>query len=147
MAELGRESSAYDRRQSDRYLQLIERQLEALVARVDILERDGSRGHVVLAQRVTDSEQRRVDLIRENERAHERLQAEVESLERAVNKLEATVVQTNLDKLPERMDQLEDDRLQRTGAQAGLLRVVGPYAGFLFGLVAVIFAFVQASGH
>ena len=144
----------YDRRSTDRYLQMLERQLQDLRERVDILDRDGSRGHGILAQKVADGDQRRTDLVNANEREHDALRAELETLKRSITHLAKETEESrmrltaaNLVELRRLVDELEVrlERLER--AQAGttnmrevILRVVGPYAGFVGLLVTLYYA-------
>jgi hypothetical protein len=147
-----------ERRQTDALLVAVEQsmldRLAALAARVTamehdllILDRDGSRGHAVLVQRVTGFEEKVTALARVADETHDRIEAAVRAVEMRLDRIDQAVVKANLDKLPQRVDNLEDAQSGRTGARDSLLRLVGPYAGFVFGLAAVIFALIQASGH
>lgn len=119
---------AYDRRTSDRYLQSIQRQLDDLREKVEILDRDGSRGHAVLVQRVTDSEQRRVDLVKANEREHETFHNVLKHLAGEVDALNTRVTQANLIDLRSTVDKLSRSGERRIGLATGIKTAVGIYA-------------------
>lgn len=144
----------YDRRSADRFLQVIERQLDDLRGRVDMLDRDGSRGHNVLAQRVRDSEERRSDLVKANEREHDAIRAELETAKRSISHLAGELeevrmrltaanlvdLRAKLDTLDSDVEKLEQARAGTTNLREAALRVVGPYAGFVGLLVTLYYA-------
>lgn len=125
----------YDRRSSDRYLARIERDIRDLRDKLEQLDREGSRAVGVLIQQVKDADTRRVDLVTQNERAHDLLSGAVKDLENRLDRIDQVVIKANLEKLPERVDALEDVGSQRHGLASGVKTAIGIYAavGIAFG--------------
>jgi hypothetical protein len=137
----GDDEPAYDRRRTDRLVENISSQLHERIAaiaervrrleadeRIGVLEREGSRGLAVLAERVRGFEASVQEKVRDADRTHEDLRRGT------------LAVRDELDALERRVKKLEDAEGNRVGFQTGLLRLVGPYASFVFGVIAVAYA-------
>lgn len=125
---------SYDRRATDRHISTLEGQIEDLREQVRILDRDGSRGHGVLLQRVIGNEQRSADLVAANERAHESIRKDLDGIRQAMRHIGAEIedvrrIQTaaNVPSLPARVDRVEDELERRQGLLAGVRTAVGVY--------------------
>lgn len=125
----------YERRSTDRHISSLERQIAALQDRLDILDREGSRGLAVLIQRVTDAETRRNDLVASNERAHESLRQSMEGIREHIRHLDDELeavrrvqLTANVPSLPARLERVEVALERRSGLLAGMRTAFGVYA-------------------
>lgn len=125
----------YDRRGTDRHISALERRIEALSDKLDILDREGSRGLSVLIQRVSDAETRRNDLVASNERAHESLRQSMEGIREHIRHLDDELeavrrvqLTANVTGLPARIEKVEVALERRSGLLAGMRTAFGVYA-------------------
>lgn len=94
-----------------------------------MLERDGSRGLAVLTERVRGFEVSVQDKARDADRIHEDLKRMFSQAMEYAAELES------------RIKKLEEVEGGRVGFQQGILKLIGPYAGFLFGALGLLYAF------
>jgi len=132
MGEMAAGEQPLNRRQSDRLLAAVEQSMldrfAALADRLAILERDGSRGHAVLVQRVTSFERRVDDLVVAADKTHEAFDHSLREMEKHLDRIDEVVIKTNLDQLPARVGVLEVTGERRGGLTAGIRTAVGIYA-------------------
>lgn len=145
------EGNSQNRRSSDRFLESVEDQLRqfhdrlsAIAHRMDILERDGSRGLAVLAERVLGNEKQTSMLVTAADKTHEGMERDISDNAKKIDRLEQIVVQTNLDKIPERVGKLEDARQRSVGFSTSMRTSISVYLAVAAAVAGTIY---QLSGH